>query len=330
MKTYTLGIIGCGDFLRWQEDALRQSRHIRVKSLYDPNRERSAKYASRLQAGIADDADEILGDPEVDIVCLFVPPWLRRDLMIRAAGSGKHILATKPLASTVADAEDIVRAVGGRVRCGLLYGRTGNALIETAKNVFDGGEIGKMALYRQDWLHHYPAWNDWALDPDKNGGPFMDAMIHNLNAAQYLAGGPPTRATLFSDNLAHPALRCGDTECMKVDFAGHAAAYLFITWAADLAVHSTDGNDREHIDIFYMISSGGWRVTPGQRDGKGVLVASREGRERVYPIVWDQAPAYQRFVETLDANLPLPRDFVSLEGGALDVRLVRQPETIGK
>lgn len=74
------------------------------------------------------------------------------------------------------------------VRCGVIYRRTNNPVIEAYKEIFSGGEFGKLALYKQDWLHHYPTWNRWATAPQKNGGPFMDAMLHNLNAARYLMG----------------------------------------------------------------------------------------------------------------------------------------------
>jgi len=38
---------------------------------------------------------------------------------------------------------------------------------------------------------------------------------------------------------------------MKLDFTENDAAHLFITWAADLALYCEEGNDREHIDLFY-------------------------------------------------------------------------------
>jgi hypothetical protein len=80
------------------------------------------------------------------------------------------------------------------------------------------------------YLHHDPQWNTWALDRDKNGGPFMDAMVHNLNIARYLMGRPMTACTFFSDSHAHQ-LPCADTEAMKCDFADNGAT-LFDAFAA--------------------------------------------------------------------------------------------------
>ena len=56
--------------------------------------------------------------------------------------------------------------------CSVQYKRSGDPLSETLKDLFESGEIGSLALYKQDSVHHYPQWNTWALDPVKNVGPF--------------------------------------------------------------------------------------------------------------------------------------------------------------
>ena len=209
-----MGILGCGDFLRWMAPGIQASQNVTVKWLFDPARERAARYAAELGGQVAKSAGEIFADPEVDIACLFVPPWLRTDLWVQAAQAGKHILATKPLAANAADCERIA-ALGERTRAGVLYGRSGDGWPVALKRLLESGEIGRLALYRQDWLHHFPQWNTWALDPAKNGGPFMDAMIHNLNLARYLMGRPITAAAFFSEKLSHPGLTCADTRDLE-------------------------------------------------------------------------------------------------------------------
>jgi predicted dehydrogenase len=324
----TLGILGCGDFLRWEEDALARSEKLRVRSVYDPNRARAASWAKRLGAEAAGSEDAILGDPEIDLVGLFVPPWLREGLFLRAAAAGKHLLPTKPLGHDVAACERMRRATREHgVRCGVIYRRTGDAWFEAVKSTLEEGRFGRLALFKQDWLHHYPQWNEWALDPAKNGGPFLDAMIHNLNIARYLMGRPLTAATWFSDRHAHPDLACPDTEFLKLDFEAGGAAHLFITWAADLGVERKDGNYREHIDIFYMITDRGFRLTGEQRDGRLCLRASRDGQDE-----WIEPPPlpatrYDRFVEAIEKGVPNPRDLPDVDEAAEDVRLIRAFDT---
>ena len=327
MKTHKMAILGCGDYLRWQADDIKATENLEVSYLFDPRKEQAEKFAAELGGQVVEDDSLIFNDPEIDIVALFVPPWIRRKLVERACAAGKHIFTTKPLASTVEECEVMVTAVEkAEVLCGLGYNRTANALIETYKTIFEDPEIGRLALYKQDWLHHYPQWNDWALDPEKNGGPFMDAMIHNQNTARYLMARPMTAATYFSDRHAHPDLKCADTEFMKLDFEDNGSAHLFITWAADLEVTSTTGNDREHIDINYMISEKGWRLTDEYGDNGQVIVASREGKKREFPVNSLPKNAYQQFVEALETGTPLPADIPNIQEALEDIKLLRLVE----
>ena len=324
-KIYNLGIIGCGDYLRWQSDDIKKSKHVRVKSLFDPDQSRAQKFADTLGGEAVATDTAILDDPDIDIVCLFVPPWIRRGIVVRAAAAGKHIITTKPLAANLKDCAAMVKAVQvAKVQCGVFYRRTGNIGIECYKGIFEKGTLGKLALYKQDWLHHYPQWNNWALDPHKNGGPFMDAMIHNLNIARYLAGKKHTRTTLFSDNHAHPGLKCADTEFMKIDFAGGGAAHLFITWAADLHVASTKGNDREHIDITYLITDKGWRLTEAWEDGKFVVTASRDGKSKKFVAKALKGTPYDRFAASVEKHSALPSDIPSIQEAYEDIQILTE------
>jgi predicted dehydrogenase len=322
MKTHRLGIIGCGDFLRTELDRLKESRNVEVKSVYDTNEQRAASYAAELGASVATPA-AMFADDETDIVGIFVPPWVRKELLLEAVAAGKHVITTKPLAPNTADSDAMVAAVeGSGLRCGVIYNRTGNPLIEAYKDIFVSEEIGALALYRQDWLHHYPQWNTWALDPAKNGGPFMDAMIHNLNIARYLMGRPVTKRLFLSESLAHN-LTCADTEFMKLDFEAGGSAYLFITWAADLAVPRTDGNYREHIDVNYMITNQGWHLTHSWQDGKQEIRASREGVVRTWPVPNKPVvTTYDSLAASIDDNMPLPRSWPSIQEAREDIALL--------
>jgi predicted dehydrogenase len=319
-----LGILGCGDFLRGQEEALQASERVQVQAVYDPNLERARGWGERLGATAAGSEQEILDDPEIDLVSLFVPPWLREDLFVRAADHGKHLLPTKPLGNTVAACDAMVEAVRRNgVRCGVLYRRAGEPWFDTVKSILESGRFGKLALFRQDWIHHFPQWADWALDPEKNGGPFMDAMIHNLNIARYFMDRPMKTATWFSDTLAHPDLPCPDTESLRVDFEGGGVAHLFITWAADLAVHSTEGNFREHIDLLYLVTDQGWHITEESRDGQAYVRVSRLGEDEWIEPEPLPGTHYDRFADAVETGAPNPRDLPDVENAAEDVRLIR-------
>lgn len=279
------GLIGCGDYLRWETDELANSKYFQVKSTFDIDQKKSQRIAGLVNATPVSDVDEIFNDDEISIVLIYTPPWIRKELFRKAVDSGKHIITTKPFGSNLQDARELMEIIYDQVNCSVFYGRSGNASVEMIKEILESGEIGSLVLYKEDWLHHYPVWNDWATDPEKNGGPFMDAMVHNLNKARYLIGSQVKGIHYFSDNYAQ-SLKCNDTEFMKLDFENGASSYLFITWAADLEVFDPTGNDRVHYGIQQLITNHGWYITEEEVDGKAIIKAVKEKEVKT----WDVKP----------------------------------------
>ncbi len=294
-KVYKAGLIGCGDYLRWEIDTMNACKKFKVKSTFDLIAEKAKKRADQLGAQAVDSDDTIFNDPEIDVVLIYTPPWVRIPLFEKAVKNNKHIITTKPLASNLDEAKKLCDLVNSNVSCAVFYRRTGNAGVEQLKQIFDSGEIGKLTIYKEDWFHHYPQWNDWATDPEKNGGPFMDAMVHNLNLSRYLIGSEVRSYCYFSDNHAQ-TLKCNDTEFLKVNFENGASSHLFITWAADLEVYSLDGNEREHYGICHMITDKGWYVKEDREDDKHFILAKKEKEVKKWPVEPLPNTAYDDFV----------------------------------
>ena len=149
-------------------------------------------------------------------------------------------------------------------------------------------------------------------------------MIHNLNIARYLMGRPATQGTMFSDKHAHPDLTCADTEFLKLDFEGNGAAHLFITWAADLAVYDTSGNNREHVDIWYAVTDQGWRITQEQDGAASVLVASRGGEREVIATPPLKETPYEHLTKAISAGKALEGILPTLEEAREDIYIIRK------
>ena len=304
MKIYKAGLLGGGDFARIQSPILQRSQRIRVTAVHDPNSEAAQVTGERLGARAVGSPEAILGDPAIDVVLIYTPPFTRRELVERAVAAGKLIITTKPLAPNVEDARAISEATKDG-RCLVLYKRTGNAQVRSLKKLLDSGEVGALALYRHDWIHHYPYWSSWSLDPEKNGGPLVDAMIHNLNTARHLAGREVAAFGYHGYRLSHPDFRIPDTELLVVEFEGGAAAHLFITWGADLAIYDAKANDRERIDVNYVVTAAGWLLRFETREGRAMINATKNGQIRLYPVETPPLTLYDQYVEDVEAGRPV-------------------------
>jgi predicted dehydrogenase len=303
VKVYKAGLLGCGDFARIQSPILSKSQRVRVGAVYDPDPEAARVTAERLGAPIVATPEAVFADPSIDIALVFTPPFVRRPLVEQALAAGKRIITTKPLAPTLEDARAISEATKDG-RCLVIYKRTGNAQVQTLKKVLDSGEVGRLALYKHDWIHHYPYWAPWAIDPKKNGGPLVDALIHNLNTARHLAGREVVALGYHGYRLTQ-SFPIPDTELLVVDFEGGATAHLSITWAADLAIYDRKANDRERIDINYVVTSDRWLLRFETRDGRPMLLATRDGMIRLYPVEAPPLTLYDRYVADVEAGRPV-------------------------
>jgi predicted dehydrogenase len=304
MRVYAAGLLGCGDFARIQSPILQKSRRIRVDAVYDPDPEAARATAARLGARVVESADAVFGDSSLEVALVFTPPFTRRDLVQRAVAAGKKVITTKPLAPNVEDARAIAAATSDG-RCLVIYKRTGNPQVTSLKKLLDSGDVGGLGLYRHDWIHHYPYWSSWSLDPEKNGGPLVDAMIHNLNTARHLAGREVAAFGYHGYRVSHGDFRIPDTELLVVEFEGGAAAHLFITWGADLAIYDVKANDRERIDVNYVVTTAGWLVRFETREGRPMIQATKDGRIRLYPVETPPLTLYDRYLDDLEAGRPV-------------------------
>ena len=183
-----IGIIGCGDFLRLRAADLLSSRQVEVKLLYSPvNSANAERYAEIFGAKAGRQPEAIIKRSGDRCSVCFCAAVCTKEYVL-AAKAGKQIVATKPLAADLSDAREMTEAVEqAGVRCGVIYRRTNNPVIEAIKKYFQEensvswrftSRIGSITILRGTAGPRTP----------KNGGPFMDAMLHNSECGALFDG----------------------------------------------------------------------------------------------------------------------------------------------
>ena len=118
--------------------------------------------------------EEILSDPDVEVVHIATPNRQHREMVISALEAGKHVVCEKPLATSSAETSELleqakkhptlVTAVNYNVR---FY-----PLALQARDLLQRGAIGRVlsvrGAYIQDWLLKETDWN-WRLLVDEGG-----------------------------------------------------------------------------------------------------------------------------------------------------------------
>lgn len=104
-----LGVIGCGPItLNAHADAIAKAANIRLQALADRDEALLHDMSARLRPARAyRDADDLLDDPDVDLVLIAVHDRFHVPLARKALAAGKHILIEKPLGVTVEECEEL-------------------------------------------------------------------------------------------------------------------------------------------------------------------------------------------------------------------------------
>jgi len=155
----------------------------------------TAEFAARLDwPEHAVDWREAVARDDIDVIDICTPGDTHTEIALAALAAGKHVLCEKPLANSVAEADEMADAATrapGVAMCGFSYRRT--PALALAKELIAEGRVGEIrhvrAQYLQDWLSDPDAPHTWRMDRDRAGsGALGDIGAHSIDTAQWLAG----------------------------------------------------------------------------------------------------------------------------------------------
>jgi len=138
--------------------------------------------------------EKLISRDDIDMVDITAPSNAHKEIAIGAAEAGKHIFCEKPLALTLKDARDMLKAAeknGVKHQIGFNY-RFAPA-IQLAKKLIEQGKLGTIfhfrGLYLQDWIIDPEFPLVWRLDKSVAGsGSHGDLGAHVIDLARYLVG----------------------------------------------------------------------------------------------------------------------------------------------
>ena len=144
-------------------------------------------------------AEELVQDPELDVVHICTPNHLHQPLAEAALAAGKHVVCEKPLAVSAAGAERLVSAAreSDRQAAVPFVYRFYPTVREARERVRRGGS-GTVRLvhgtYLQDWLLR-PEDGNWRVDEALGGESraFADIGSHWCDLAEFVTGQRLTR-----------------------------------------------------------------------------------------------------------------------------------------
>lgn len=136
--------------------------------------------------------EEMLTDPDVDVIYNPLPNSLHTEWTIKAVQAGKHVLCEKPLANTV---EEVDAMAGAAQKAGVvlmeafMYRHHPQTL--KVKEMVDGGAIGDLQKVRGSFTFSISDEEDVRLNASLGGGSIWDVGCYPISYARLIIGSEP-------------------------------------------------------------------------------------------------------------------------------------------
>ncbi|MDQ2584063.1 Gfo/Idh/MocA family protein [Saccharothrix yanglingensis] len=149
-------------------------------------------------AAVETDWRALVARDDVQLVDVCTPGDTHAEIALAALAAGKHVLCEKPLANSVAEAEEMAAAASAAaergVRSMVAFNYRRVPALALARRLVAEGRIGDVrhvrAVYLQDWLSDPESPMTWRLRREKAGsGALGDLGAHIVDAAQFVTGG---------------------------------------------------------------------------------------------------------------------------------------------
>jgi predicted dehydrogenase len=176
--------------------AMQRGALSEVTAIASRDAEKAHETAARL--GIArshGSYEALLTDPEIDAIYNPLPNHLHVPWSIHAAEAGKHVLCEKPIALSVAEARELIRARDAhRVKIGEAFMARTHPQWLRVKELVDSGAIGELRTIAGFFSYFNRDPQNIRNRPEMGGGALMDIGCYPITLSRMIVGREPARA----------------------------------------------------------------------------------------------------------------------------------------
>lgn len=289
----------------------------------------------------------------IDAVTIMTPNDSHHRLARAAIDAGLDVICDKPLCNTLAEAEDLAKAVRerGGVFC-LTHSYAGYPMLREARAQVASGRLGAVRLVQVEYfgsglaarVEDLPdAGRRWRLDPARSGPSLVlgDIGTHAHHLANFVVGEPIARLSAEVGTLM-PGRKVQDYASLRARFASGARATLTLCQAAagaenhiSIRVFGERGHlawsHREHNQLIWAplegfaetMTRGNPRLSPAARRATRIgRTGHPEGLHEAFANLYADAAEAIAARRAGAACDPLALDFPTVEDGVRGVRFV--------
>jgi UDP-N-acetyl-2-amino-2-deoxyglucuronate dehydrogenase len=231
-----VGLAGLGSIGMRHLDTVGDLDGVEVAAVADPRATNGGLTLSR-DVPVFPSFDEMLDQASLDAVLLCTPSHLHAEQGVAAARRGLHVIAEKPMALTLEEADSILDAANATgVHVAVLHQYRFHAPMVALQKLIPSGALGDPIFlnlafnWRRD-IAYYLAHGGWrGTWKGDGGGALMNQGAHAVDLARWLAG-PITSVTAYMVNVQH-SIEAEDTACVSLEFANGGVGTIQVTTCA--------------------------------------------------------------------------------------------------
>ncbi len=327
-----VAVIGAGTIF---EDHVRACRELGVPiaGVADVDAERAARAAAAHDIPFhTAEWRDLLDKTDAAAVSICTPPRCHRDMVLEALRAGRHVICEKPLALSLAEVDEIVRAAeeaSGKLT--VVHQLRYKPALMRLKWLADGNHLGPIRFARclrydppPTHLVNRGVWGAWDL---AGGGVLLTKAIHQVDLLCWLLGRP-RRVEAMMGTFLYP-IESEDHVTANIEFESGALASLCVSanphgfveqldlvgergaagipWKLSLAARDRMPEIIHKLEHRWPLGDLPWR--PGWQARLGRLAVRLKRRVGLLPPWRDEGghtPLFREFLAAVQGNAPIP------------------------
>lgn len=222
-------------------DALARNSEATIVALAHRDPARAAEVAARYDVPALPSYDDVIGRDDIDVICSFTSADENASVAVRTINAGKALLAIKPMAMNLAEADEVVAAV--RARNGRYFpndaARRFFPAVIQMRAWLQEGRIGDLlaghCLFRAGLPRAWPEATTpgWFADPARvPGGAFLDHAVYHVDLLRWLFDSEVASVQGLLANVRYPELALEDYGKALLRFQNGGVGSIEDTWTS--------------------------------------------------------------------------------------------------
>lgn len=338
-KKLNIALCGLGNYAGTLADGFETSEYCRLAGIVTGHPAKAEQWQKKYNIPDKNiynyhNFDDIAKNGDIDLVYVVLPNGMHKEFTIRAAKAGKHVITEKPMATSVEDCRQMIKAckdAGVQLAVGyrLHYEPTHLEIKRLGQEkVFGPVRFIEASLgYKTyDALQASAGYKEndpsqWRLNKLLGGGgPLIDLGVYCIQSCRYVLGTEPIAVTAQFGPVIAPELfsRVEESISWQLEFPG------------DVLCNSTSSYGYNIDRFFASADEGQFELSPGLSHGPFKGKTSTGALN--FPVINQQATQLDAIGKLILANKSLPAHITG-EEGLKDIRIVHaiyEAATTGK